>query len=82
MKSNATKLILIGLFFSSYFGLLAEDSNVIEFNSIWEKIKQNSHSQKALSLESRAAKISSNKASKHWLPRVYADARNFTTNDP
>lgn len=75
--------ISLGFFiFLGITGLTAQESQTLEFGKIWEKIKENSHTQKALSLESRAAKISSNKASKHWLPRVYADARNFTTNDP
>lgn len=82
MKINTMKLILFGFILSAIRSIHPIESTTIEFSSIWDKIKQNSHSQKALSLESKAAKISSNKASKHWLPRVYADARNFTTNDP
>jgi hypothetical protein len=75
--------ILLGIFiFSGITSLKAQEAQTLEFGKIWEKIKENSHTQKALSLESRAAKISSNKASKHWLPRIYADARNYTTNDP
>ena len=77
------KSFYLGIFvFSGAFHLNAEEFQTLDFGKIWEKIKENSHTQKALSLESRAAKISSNKASKHWLPRIYADARNYTTNDP
>jgi outer membrane protein TolC len=91
MKKNKTNCnqngakILMGVVFVSIFAsasLYSEDSSVMEFSKIWEKIKANSHSQKALSLESRAAKSSKDKASKHWYPRVYADARAFNTNDP
>ncbi|MBK8396051.1 MAG: TolC family protein [Leptospiraceae bacterium] len=60
----------------------SQEAEVLDFGKIWTKINENSHSQKALSLEAKSAKLASNKASKHWLPRVYADARNFTTNDP
>ena len=74
-------LVLI-LFLTNSLSVFAQDTQTFEFGKIWDKIKENSHSQKALSLEARSAKLASNKASKHWLPRVYADARNFTTNDP
>jgi len=74
-------LVLI-LFLTNSLSVFAEDTQTFEFSKIWDKIKENSHTQKALSLEARSAKLASNKASKHWLPRVYADARNFTTNDP
>ncbi len=83
VRSIQGKNLLIGFFILWGVNLLyAEDLKPLDFAQIWDKIKENSHTQKALSLESRAARISSNKASKHWLPRVYADARNFTTNDP
>ncbi len=64
------------------FPLLAGESNVLEFTTIWDKIGTNSHTQKALALESKAAKSSQEKASKHWYPRIYADARAYNTNDP
>ncbi|MBP7283051.1 MAG: TolC family protein [Leptospiraceae bacterium] len=74
--------LLLALQFLLGGSIFAEDTQTFEFGKIWDKIKENSHSQKALSLEARSAKLAQNKASKHWLPRVYADARNFTTNDP
>lgn len=77
------KSFFLGIFiFLGALHIDAQESQTLDFGKIWEKIKENSHTQKALSLESRSAKISSNKASKHWLPRIYADARNYTTNDP
>jgi outer membrane protein TolC len=83
IKKILQKSFYLGFFiFSGAFHLNAQESQTLDFGKIWEKIRENSHTQKALSLESRAAKISSNKASKHWLPRIYADARNYTTNDP
>ena len=65
--------ILLGIFiFSGITGLKAQEAQTLDFGKIWEKIRENSHTQKALSLESRAAKISSNKASKHPLLRKLA----------
>jgi hypothetical protein len=70
------------LFLITANSIFSDDRQILEFGNIWDKIRENSHTQKALSLESRSAKIASSRASKHWLPRVYADARSYTTNDP
>ena len=78
-------------FFIMFFSLLSmssvslaagDEPAVLEFRNIWEKISENSHTQKALSMESKAAKLNSSRASKHWYPRIYADARVYNTNDP
>lgn len=84
-KSGKTsfKGMLFSLFLMSSIALGAgEDPQVLEFKNLWEKISENSHTQKALSLESKAAKMNSTRASKHWYPRIYADARAYNTNDP
>lgn len=78
-KKGKIGFLILNLIVSPIF---AENTGILEFSKIWEKIQANSHTQKALSLESRAAKQSKEKASKHWLPKVYADARAYNTNDP
>jgi len=57
-------------------------SEALQFSRIWEKIKANSPSQKAALDEAEAAGISKNRAGRHWLPTIYADAKAYKTNDP
>lgn len=58
------------------------DTNTVPFSDVWEKIKSESHALKATVMEKQAAKISKERASRHWLPRIYTDVRSMTTNDP
>ena len=56
--------------------------SVIEFSEIWNLVIENSHTLKAGSHEEKSAEIAKNRASKHWIPKVYSDVRSYNTNDP
>ncbi|HNH09438.1 MAG TPA: hypothetical protein PK683_13135, partial [Leptospiraceae bacterium] len=81
-KSSCGKIFFSFLLMSAVSVSAGDDPSVLEFRNIWEKISENSHTQKALAMESKAAKLNSSRASKHWHPRIYADARAYNTNDP
>ena len=79
--------ILISVFTlsGSLHQLHAQDNTAreeIQFSRIWERIKTNSPSQKGAQSEAEASDISKNRAGRHWLPTIYADAKAYTTNDP
>jgi Outer membrane efflux protein len=59
-------------------------ANASEFSleEVWRAISVQSKSQQAANLEFQAASVASDRASLHWLPRVYLDAKSFETNDP
>ncbi len=59
-----------------------ESRKTVSFEEVWAKVKKSSLAQKALASESKAADIAKRRSSRHWLPRVYADLRSYTTNDP
>lgn len=54
----------------------------IPLKKVWNDISQTSPGIEAASLESQAAIEAKTRSSKHWLPRLYLDARTYQTNDP
>lgn len=52
------------------------------FAQIWAMAEQGSPALRAARHETEAARIGATRATRHWYPRLYADARVFATDDP
>ncbi|KHD87172.1 MAG: hypothetical protein OM95_15870 [Bdellovibrio sp. ArHS] len=52
------------------------------FQDVWSKIRSNSPLPEAARLQQEAVSEGQQRASRHWLPKVYLDARSYNTNDP
>jgi outer membrane protein TolC len=62
--------------------LRAETPDSVGFDRIWELVRVNSHAINAASSDTSAAAAASRRLSRHWFPRIYADARGYASNDP
>ncbi|TGL69445.1 TolC family protein [Leptospira kmetyi] len=80
MKSHSSFLIFLSLISSFSGEVFAE--NVLEFSEVWEKIRVESATLQTKASEVKTNEIVKNRSSKHWLPKIYADARAFRTDDP
>jgi len=58
------------------------NKNSVEFSEVWKYVSENSHTIKAGIYEEKSAELAKNRSSKHWIPKVYTDARTYNTNDP
>lgn len=63
------------------FGVSAQAEQV-SFTKVWNSISQTSPGLKAAELQSQAAMEAKDRAGRHWLPRLYLDARSYQTNAP
>lgn len=54
----------------------------VPFTKVWNSISQTSPGLKAAELQSQAAMEAKDRAERHWLPRLYLDARSYQTNAP
>lgn len=54
----------------------------LSFPAVWSQINQGSPAQEASRLQTEVMISSQSRAEKHWLPRVYIDAKSYQTNDP
>lgn len=63
------------------FGLGAQ-AEPVPFPEVWNSISQASPGLKAAELQSQAAMKAKDRAGRHWLPRLYLDARSYQTNAP
>jgi len=54
----------------------------LSFPDIWNQINADSSAQQASHLQAQAISESKERASRHWLPRLYLDARSYQSNDP
>lgn len=71
---------IVFLFLS--FGLGSVGSaDVVSLKSVWKKINADSAAQDSARLQTEALVESQSRADKHWLPRIYLDARSYQTND-
>ncbi len=58
------------------------NKNTIEFSEVWKHVSENSHTIKAGIYEEKSAELAKKRSSKHWIPKIYTDARTYNTNDP
>jgi hypothetical protein len=62
---------------------VAQQSPVTKsFDNLWDQLYQKSYQKKAAELEKESHELSLSRSQRHWLPRVYAEGRWFSTNDP
>ncbi|MGE5086412.1 MAG: TolC family protein, partial [Bacillota bacterium] len=57
-------------------------AETLPLSQVWQKIHAESSAQKASDLQVQAAGEAKDRASRHWLPHVYLDAKSYQTNDP
>ena len=57
-------------------------AETLSFSSAWSKVNEGSAAQEASKLQVETLKESQARASRHWLPKVYLDAKSYQTNDP
>ncbi len=57
-------------------------AETLSFPTVWNKINSDSVAQEASKLQTEALSESQSRASRHWLPRLYLDAKSYQTNDP
>lgn len=57
-------------------------AQTLSFTEVWDKIQSESDAMKASDSAREAAAAARSRASRHWLPRVFLDARGYETNDP
>lgn len=71
------KKILLGL-------IIVTSANAEELSlpQVWQQISGKSHAQAAARLDSEATGAAKDRTARHWLPRVYAGANSYLTNDP
>jgi outer membrane protein TolC len=62
-------------------GAIAQ-TNTLPFGQVWNEISANSPAQEASRLQSEAMNEAKNRATHHWFPSIYLDARSYQTNDP
>lgn len=65
-----------------FFAASAVRAETLSFGSAWSKINERSAAQESSRLQTESLIGSQSRASRHWLPKVYIDARTYQTNDP
>lgn len=74
------KIMMIGVFTFLIAGLA--NAEILSFQTVWNKIDNDSVAQEASRLQTEALSESHSRVSRHWLPRLYIDAKSYQTNDP
>jgi outer membrane protein TolC len=75
-------VLFFSLLVSSPLAVAAESSSTYSFAQVWRFAKARSPEINAADHELRAAKINETRQARHWYPRVFAEGRAFSTNDP
>ena len=57
-------------------------AETLSFSTVWSQINNNSAAQQSSKLQTEALSEAQSRSSRHWLPRIYLDARGYQTNDP
>lgn len=65
-----------------FFVASAARAETLSFGSAWCKVNEGSAAQESSRLQAESLIESQSRASRHWLPKVYIDARTYQTNDP
>lgn len=76
MKKNILGVLVI-FSFASW-----ASAETLSFSSAWNKVNEGSAAQEASRLQVESLTESQTRASRHWLPKVYLDAKSYQTNDP
>ncbi|MBX3040875.1 MAG: hypothetical protein KF789_09240 [Bdellovibrionaceae bacterium] len=62
-------------------GTIPARAETLSFQTVWEQITTTSPAQEAAALKAQSAEVGLSNAKKHWLPRVYLEARSARTNE-
>lgn len=57
-------------------------ADVLSFPAAWREVQDISPAQEAARLKRQSLEMGLGRAERHWLPRLYLDARTYQTNDP
>jgi len=76
MKTRIAIVLFIFLFQSHLW------AETVSFEAAWNKISNDSAAVESSRLQTEALNESQSRASRHWLPQVYIDAKSYRSNDP
>jgi hypothetical protein len=79
MKTYANFYLLVSLLAAFSTSTNAE---TLSFQDIWKQIAEKSPAQEAAKLKTLSTEEGLSRAERHWLPKLYLDARSYSTNDP
>lgn len=57
-------------------------SETMTFQNVWSEVRKTSPVLESARYQTESALASQSKAARHWLPRIYVDAKSYQTNDP
>ncbi|MCB9072266.1 MAG: TolC family protein [Bdellovibrionaceae bacterium] len=57
-------------------------AQTLSFEDVWKQIDSQSLAQQSAELQVQSLQESQQRASRHWLPKVYVDMKSYRTNDP
>jgi outer membrane protein TolC len=77
-----TALALAGAFSMSTPPSSADAGRPYAFQDIWKNVREGSPDARASGHELEAARINETRMSRHWYPRLFAEGRVYSTNDP
>jgi outer membrane protein TolC len=60
---------------------LAAQAQNLSFKTVWEEIQKNSSVLESARYQTESAKAAQSKAARHWLPKIYIDAKSYQTNE-
>lgn len=70
------------IFFQALAFAWGAQAEEVPLNKVWREISQSSPALKAVELQSEAATEAEARAGRHWLPKVYLDAKSYQTDAP
>jgi outer membrane protein TolC len=78
VKNNMSKFLIVLI---SVISTTAQAQN-LSFKDVWKEIQKNSSVLESARFQTESAQASQIKAGRHWLPKIYIDAKSYQTNDP
>jgi outer membrane protein TolC len=75
MKKNISTLVVL-------LATITSQAETLSFTSVWKQINEVSVAQEASRLQTQSLDEAQSRASRHWLPKLYLDAKSYQTNDP
>lgn len=79
---NTKSFFPVILMFSLFAKNTLAQNQTLSFAEVWKEIRSQSPSLSAAEAGIKAAQGAEERASRHWLPRLYLDAKSYQTNDP
>lgn len=82
MKNTLQSKIQSGLILASLVTGQISAAAELSFQEVWNQIKSKSAAQESANLMTEVTLEEKTRAARHWLPKVYLDAKAYQTNDP